>query len=71
MNEKVPVTIPTELLRRVRAHTRKGQFSAFVTRALRHELVRRNRQSLLDDYTQAIGPINATKVRQFRKLLKR
>ena len=54
--ETIAASIPKGLADAVRRHVAKGEFSRFVTRAMHHELVRRNRVALVEALERELGP---------------
>jgi hypothetical protein len=54
--EPIAASIPQSLANAVRAQTGKREFSRFVAQAIHHELVRRNRDKLVNDLIAETGP---------------
>jgi Arc/MetJ-type ribon-helix-helix transcriptional regulator len=68
--ENVSATIPKAILEAVRARIGRGEFSAFVSRSLQHELVREDREQFIAEAIAAHGPLDRAQVARARRLLR-
>jgi hypothetical protein len=55
-SETIAASIPQSLANAVRAQTGRREFSRFVAQAMHRELVRRNRDRLVNDLIAELGP---------------
>jgi hypothetical protein len=62
--------VPSSLAREVRGAVAKGEFSRFVARALRAELVRLKRDRFITEAQKHHGPVDAKEVERNRKMLR-
>jgi hypothetical protein len=68
--ETIAASVPKALAKAVRAQTGKREFSRFVTQALHRELVRRNRERLVDDLLAEVGPLDPAEVQAIDDLMR-
>jgi hypothetical protein len=69
-SETIAASIPKALANAVRACIGKREFSRFVTQAMRRELTRRNRESLVHDLIAEIGAPNEDEIRKIDELMR-
>jgi hypothetical protein len=60
--EKVSLTIPAVVMEEVRGRAASGQISAYVTRAVQHQLDRDNLADLLAEMEQVNGPVTEAEI---------
>lgn len=69
--EKLSVTVDAEVVSRVRELAGRRGVSAFVDRALQHEVARADLRSLLDELEAAVGPADPAMVAEAEAMLAR
>ncbi len=70
VTETIAASVPSELGKEVRERVGKGEFSRFVARALRHELVRLNRAKFVADFEAEFGALNKKAVDRVRRAIR-
>lgn len=68
--ETIAASVPSALVREVRQHVGKGEFSRFVASALRRELVRLNRARFISDFESEFGPLDKKAVERARRAIR-
>jgi len=70
VTETIAASVPTALVKEVRERVGKGEFSRFVARALRHELVRLNRAKFIADFEEQFGVLDKKVVDRARRAIR-
>ena len=68
--ETIAASVPSALVKEVREHVGKGEFSRFVAQALRRELVRLNRAKFVADFEAEFGALDKKAVDRARRALR-
>jgi hypothetical protein len=68
--ERSSFTAPRHVVEEAKAVAGRGQYSAYVTNALRRQLERDRMQEILDDMEQANGPVDEAKVKEYMERLR-
>ena len=72
--EKLSISVPAELARKVRQHAGPQGVSAFATKSLQRQLEEEDRRHALDEYLDEMdelyGPVDEARVEEARKLFR-
>jgi hypothetical protein len=68
--ETIAASVPSTLVKEVREHVAKGEFSRFVAQALRRELVRLNRAKFVADFESDFGALDKKAVDRARRAIR-
>ena len=68
--ETIAASVPSSLVKEVREHVGKGEFSRFVAQALRRELVRLNRAKFVADFESEFGALDKKAVERARRAIR-